>query len=77
MDEQDFKSLRHRFYKLGKKRDTSILQDLGKLEDGDEADHDDTKALLTQIKDEGRSYDLIHAIKFHEDEIQKEKDAML
>ncbi len=77
LERQEFKSLRHSFYKLGKQRNISILVDLGKLTEGDEADHEDTKALLTQLVDEGRAYDLIQAIEYHEEEIQKEKDAML
>jgi hypothetical protein len=75
--DEDFKSIRHRFYKLGKKRNIEIFQDLGKIEEGENPDHDETKEILTQLKNENRTYDLISAIQFHEKEIQKEREVML
>lgn len=78
MGEEESKALRNRFYKLGRKRNIKILQDLGKLSEIDEAPgHDETKTLLLELIEEGRAYDLISAIELNEEEIQKEKDAML
>jgi uncharacterized protein YgfB (UPF0149 family) len=75
MDEQEFKALRYRFYKLGKKRNLDILKELGKLgKDDDEISHDDAKSSLMEIVSEGRVYDLTQAIEFHEDEVRKEKE---
>ena len=76
MGDEEFKALRHRFYRLGKVRDFSILRDLGKAEDGEGLGHDEMKGVLVSLKDEGRIFDLISAIQHHEEEIQKEKEAL-
>ncbi len=78
MSEDEWKEIRHRFYKLGKKRNMQVLVDLGKLLETDTyLGHDKMKECLNQLKDEGRLYDLVQAIKTHEEEIKKEKEAML
>ena len=75
MDEQEFKALRYRFYKLGKKRNLDILKELGKLgKDDEEIGHDESKSLMTELINEDRAFDLIQAIESHEEEIRKEKE---
>ncbi len=75
MEETDFKEIRHRFYKLGKKRNMQVLVDLGKLLETDTyLGHDEMKDCLNQLKNGGRLYDLVQAIKTHEEEIKAEKE---
>lgn len=71
------KEIRHRFYRLGKKRNFSILRELGKLDDGEDLTHEEMKVILLDLDAEGRLSDLVYAIELNEEEIRKEKEDAL
>lgn len=70
-EEQRFKALRYRFYRLGK-HNLSLLQEMGILEENPEMDRpnkDDLRALLFEIHNQGRIGELEERINKKEKEI--------
>ena len=73
VDLEEFKALRHRFYKLGRARRWNVLRFLGLLAEGEEPlDQDHEKQLLFTIAKNSGLDELEEQIGFQEKEIEEE-----